>query len=321
MRKNLMIMAVAALAFAGCKSGFKQADGGLLYSFRTDKTGATIKEGDFVSADLILKNEADSVMGSTYDMGRPAPLIYQKPQRKGDITSIFPLLSEGDSVTIKVNIDSMFTKGQPKPPGLKGKYLIYEVKVQKVIAKGGASDPVFQKHISDYFQAQKEAMLKKEPAAMNKYVADKNLKVTKTASGIMYQITKPGSGPNIQVGDTAVLNYTGRLLNGKVFDSSLPEETKKIKGYDPRRKPEPIKVKVGAGNVIKGWDEGLLLLNKGAKATFVIPSELGYGEQGIGNGVIPAYAPLTFDVEILNIIKTDPNAPKATQPMMMPQGR
>ncbi|RFZ91822.1 FKBP-type peptidylprolyl isomerase [Mucilaginibacter conchicola] len=318
MRKNLVIMAVAALAFASCKSGFKQADGGLLYSFRTDKSGATIKEGDFVSADLVLKNEADSVMGSTYDMGRPAPLIYQKPQRKGDITAIFPLLSEGDSVTIKVNIDSMFKKGQPKPPGFKGKYLIYEIKVQKVIAKGNTTDPVFQKHISDYFAALKEAAQKKEPVAINKFIADKKLQMTKTASGIQYQITKPGSGPNIQNGDTAVLNYTGRLLDGKVFDSSNPEDAKKVKGYDPRRKYAPIKVKVGAGQVIQGWEQGLLLLNKGSKAVFVIPSELAYGEQGIGNGVIPAFAPLTFDIEIVNVIKTDPNAPKAPQPTLPP---
>ncbi|MBL4676366.1 MAG: FKBP-type peptidyl-prolyl cis-trans isomerase [Mucilaginibacter sp.] len=318
MRKNLVIMAVAALAFAGCKSGFKQGEGGLLYSFRTDKKGATIKEGDFVSADLVLKNEADSVMGSTYDMGRPAPLIYQKAPRKGDITSIFPLLSEGDSVTVKLNIDSMFKKGQPKPPGMKGKYLIYEIKVQKVIPKGGSTDPVFQTHISDYFKALKEAALKKEPIAINKFIADKKLQVTKTASGIQYQITKPGAGPNIQNGDTAVLNYTGRLLDGKVFDSSNPEDAKKTKGYDARRKYEPIKVKVGEGRVIRGWEEGLLLLNKGAKATLVIPSELGYGEQGIGNGVIPAFAPLTFDVEIVNIIKTDPNAPKAPQPTLPP---
>ncbi|PAW92126.1 hypothetical protein CKK33_00890 [Mucilaginibacter sp. MD40] len=321
MRKNLMIMAVAALGFAGCKSGFKQADGGLLYNIRTDKSGPNIKPGDFASINLILKNEADSVIGSTYDLGRPAPLVYQKSPNKGDITSIFPMLSEGDSATIKVNIDSMFKKGAPKPPGFKGKYIVYEIKVEKVIPRGSTTDPVFQAHISDYFKALKEAAAKKEPAEMQKFVADKKLNVTKTASGLEYQITKPGSGPNIVAGDTAVINYTGRLLNGKVFDSSIKEDAKQAKTYDARREYKPIKVKVGEGSVIRGWDEGLLLLNKGAKATFVIPSELGYGEQGIGNGIIPSFAPLTFDIEIVNIIKTDPNAPKRPQPMMMPQAR
>lgn len=318
MRKNLMIIAVAALGLASCKGGFKQADGGLLYNIRTDKSGPTIKPGDFISLNLILKTEGDSVLGSTYELGRPVPQIMEKTARKGDITSAFLLLSEGDSATVKLNIDSMFKKGAPKPPGIKGKYLIYEVKIEKVIARGNQTDPVFQAHVTDYFKAQGELIKKQEPAKIKKFIEDKKLKTTTTASGLQYQITKPGTGANLANGDTAVIQYVGALLNGKVFDSSIKEQAmKSIKTFDPRRKYEPIKVAVGQGAVIRGWDEGLLLLNKGAKATLVIPSELGWGEQG-ANGVIPAYAPVTFDVEIINIIKPNPNAPKPVQPAMPP---
>ncbi|MFD0794804.1 FKBP-type peptidyl-prolyl cis-trans isomerase [Mucilaginibacter litoreus] len=313
MRKNLMIIAVAALGLASCKGGFKQGEGGLLYNIRTDKSTPNIKIGDFISLNLILKTESDSVIGSTYDMGRPIPQIVEKAPKKGDITSVFPLLSEGDSATIKLNIDSMFKKGAPKPPGIKGKYIIYEVKIEKVIAKGNATDAVFQAHITDYFKAQTDAIKKQEPAKIDKFVADKKLNVTTTKSGLKYQITKPGSGPNLVPGDTAVLNYTGKLLDGKVFDSSFQDEAKKSKAFNPGRKYEPIKIAVAQSPVIQGWTEGLQLLNKGSKATFIIPSALGYGEQGAG-GLIPAFAPLQFDIEILNIIKPNPNAPKTAQP-------
>jgi FKBP-type peptidyl-prolyl cis-trans isomerase FkpA len=315
MRKNLMYIALATLALASCKGGFKQGEGGLLYNIHTDKPGQNIKVGDFVSLNLTLKNEGDSVLGSTYDMGRPVPQLMQKPQQKGDISAGLLLLSEGDSATIKLSIDSMFKKGAPRPPGLKGKYVIYEVKVEKVIAKGALTDPVFQGRISDYFKVQTEAIKKAEPAKIQKFISDKKLKATKTASGLQYEITKPGSGPVPVVGDTAVVNYTGKLLNGKFFDSSLKEEALKAKQQvDPRRQFAPIRIPIGEGKVIKGWDEGLLLMNKGSKATFVIPSELAYGEQGAGGGIIPPYAPIMFEIEMVDIVKPNPNAPKTAAP-------
>lgn len=308
-------MAVAALGLASCKGGFKQADGGLLYNIRVDKSGPNIKVGDFISLNLILKTESDSVIGSTYELGRPIPQLVQKEQRKGDISSAMLLLSEGDSATVKLNIDSMFKKGAPRPPGIKGKYLVYEVKIEKVIPRGNLSDVVFQGRITELFKQQADAIKKQEPAKIKKFVDDNKLKTTTTKSGLQYVITKPGSGPNAQAGDTAVVNYTGKLLSGKLFDSSLKEEALKAKQpIDPRRKFEPIRVAVGAGRVIKGWDEGLMLLNKGAKATLVIPSDLGWGEQGAPPLITP-FSPVTFEVEMVDIIKANPNAPKTVAPV------
>ncbi len=317
-----MIIAAAALGLASCKGGFKQGAGGMLYNIRTDKAGPTIKPGDFISLNLILKTDGDSVLGSTYELGRPVPQIMEKETRKGDVSSSFLLLSEGDSATVKLAIDSMFKKGAPRPPGIKGKYLVYEIKVEKVIPRGNQTDPVFQAHVTDYFKAQSEIIKKKEPAQIKKYVEDKKLQLTTTASGLQYKINTPGSGPNIVNGDTAVINYTGRLLNGKLFDTSIQADAKTDpKIYDPRRKYEPIKLPVGEGRVIAGWEEGLLLLNKGTKATFVIPSSIGYGEQGYPPR-IGSFAPITFEIEVVNIIKPNPNAPKPVQqPAMPPQAR
>ncbi len=103
-----------------------------------------------------------------------------------------------------------------------------------------------------------------------------------------------------------------------MFDSSLKENAAKVSAYtkqpaDPRRVYAPMHLPVGEGRVIRGWDEGLLLLNKGAKATFVIPSDLGWGEQG-APPMIPAFAVTVFTVEVVDIIHPDPNAPKPAAP-------
>jgi peptidylprolyl isomerase len=109
----------------------------------------------------------------------------------------------------------------------------------------------------------------------------------KTKSGLRYQIINEGSGPYPKKGQNISVHYKGSLVNGNVFDSSY-------------KRKEPIEFPVGAGHVIEGWDEGLLLLKEGTKAQFVIPSNLAYGDQEVG-GVIPANSILIFDLELMKI--------------------
>ena len=123
-------------------AGFKKGPNGMLYNIVTDKSGPTIKEGDFIAVNLTAKNDADSVLFSTYDSGSPVPKVVPPSQTKGDIFDGIKMLSEGDSATIKVFVDSVY-KGQQKPQGFKGKYIVYDVKVVKVIPKGTQTDQVF----------------------------------------------------------------------------------------------------------------------------------------------------------------------------------
>ena len=108
-----------------------------------------------------------------------------------------------------------------------------------------------------------------------------------TPSGLTYLITKKGTGPLLKAGDTVSLNYTGTLTNGEKFDSS----------YD---RNQPLSFELGAGRVIKGYDEGLAKLHVGDHAILVIPGKLAYGSRGVPN-VIPPDATLIFVVEILNV--------------------
>ncbi|MDT3404386.1 FKBP-type peptidyl-prolyl cis-trans isomerase [Mucilaginibacter terrae] len=313
MRKSLMLLTAAAIGLASCNSGFKKGEGGLLYTIHEDKDGAPVKEGDFISVNLIAKTDADSVLFNSYDTGKPMPTLMPKPQFKGDIYAGISKLSEGDSATFKINTDSMFKASpNPRPANLKGKYIIYQVKVVKIIPKGKLTDQVFQGRVTDYFKAESAKLKGVEPGKISKYIADNNIKATKTSTGLQYQITKPGTGATIAKGDTAVVNYVGRLTTGKVFDTSIKEVAQKEKTYDAMRPYQPIRIAVGAGAVIPGWDEGLQLLNKGAKATLVIPSSLAYGEQGLGP--VPPFAPIVFEVELVDIVKPKPGA--VTPPTM-----
>jgi FKBP-type peptidyl-prolyl cis-trans isomerase len=110
---------------------------------------------------------------------------------------------------------------------------------------------------------------------------------TTTASGLTYIITEHGSGEQAMAGKTVTVHYTGLLTSGAKFDSSLD-------------RGEPISFPLGAGRVIKGWDEGIAKLRVGDKAMLIIPPALGYGARGAGND-IPPNATLIFIVELVGV--------------------
>ncbi len=108
-----------------------------------------------------------------------------------------------------------------------------------------------------------------------------------TSSGLYYKITKTTDGVAPKAGEEVSVHYAGKLIDGTEFDSSF-------------KRNQPIDIPIGRGQVIKGWDEGILLLKEGETATFLIPAELGYGAAGAG-GIIPPNAWLIFDVELVKV--------------------
>jgi peptidylprolyl isomerase len=115
--------------------------------------------------------------------------------------------------------------------------------------------------------------------------------MTTTASGLQFTDTVAGNGETPKTGQTCVMHYTGWLyengVKGKKFDSSVD-------------RGQPFPFKIGVGQVIKGWDEGVSTMKVGGKRTLIIPPQLGYGARGAG-GAIPPNATLMFDVELIGL--------------------
>ena len=322
MKKSLVILFAASIALAACNKEQK-GKGGLLYTVHNDGGKEKIKEGDFIKIDFIQRNDKDSILDATYDHEQPRIFPVGKKLYSGDMNDVLTLFGEGDSVTFRLNIDTMvFYNKQPRPEQFKDqKYLNYTIKIQKVIGKKPKeADSVFQKRANEFFTADYKASMDKkkngETAKMKKYVEDNNLKVTTTPSGLMYVITEPGKGAKPVMGDTAIVDYTGQLTTKKVsgklnvFDTSVEKIAKEHMTPNPMKQFVPTPIPLSEG-IAKGFVEALQLIGKGGKITVIMPSKLGYGEQG--GGPIGPYSPLVFDIEIKDIKKptTPPAGPVA----------
>lgn len=133
-------------------------------------------------------------------------------------------------------------------------------------------------------KAEREAAAKKKQEEL---MGNLSQGFEETASGLKYKIEQKGDGVQAQKGKTVSVHYKGMLPDGSVFDSSYTRN-------------QPIDFKLGKGQVIQGWDEGIQLLSVGDQARFVIPSHLAYGSRGAG-GAIPPNATLIFDVELVAV--------------------
>jgi FKBP-type peptidyl-prolyl cis-trans isomerase FkpA len=253
----------------------------------------TSKVGKVIMLHQIVKNDKDSVLYTSYKSKFPVMDMLRPSTYKGSMEQAMLMLNPGDSAVFRIDADTLFAKSfnSPLPPFLKkGSKVTYFVKVDKIITREEAM--VEQQKLQE--EMQKEMMAHSEKQAsvddenIQKYLKENNLTAQKTESGLYYIITQKGSGPTPKAGQIVAVQYRGTTLDGKEFDSSA------------KHGGTPFEFQVGQGQVIRGWDEGLMLLNKGSKAILLIPSVLAYGQQGAGAD-IPADASLRFDIEVVDI--------------------
>ncbi len=260
---------------------FKKLPSSLEYKFVTrNENGQAVGIGDDVDFHIITRI-ADSIVFDSKKLNNDKALTtpVNEPQFNGDLMEGLALMKKGDVAIFRTSVDSAIRNESQRPPFVKsGDWMSFEVELVDV--KNAAQK-----------KAEEEAASKEEEAAIKKYIKENKLdkKVFKTESGLYYVITKKGTGENAQVGQTVSMNYTGYLLNGEVFDSNVDSAFGHVQPFD---------FPLGQGRVIKGWDEGIALLNTGAQAKLIIPSRLGYGMRS-PSPKIPANSVLIFDVEML----------------------
>jgi FKBP-type peptidyl-prolyl cis-trans isomerase len=260
--------------------------------------------GDLLLYNLEILTQSDSVIYSTLTQPFPGYLMANdtiKPQNGMD--EIFLSLRKGDSITFEAAAKIVFSGNQPAPikedDKIKVRLGAFEVKTEAEM-QAFYEEAMMKEQEKSAERA--KALLVEEAKTIDAYLAKNKLNGQKTASGLVYVIEREGTGDSTTVGSTLYVNYAGYLLDGPLFDTSYPELAKANNMFSEGRPYEPLPVNVGVGQVIPGWDEGLMLLKKGSKAKFIIPSPLGYGEGGAG-AMIPANSILVFDVEVTDIKK------------------
>ena len=286
--KIALSLALITVSLFSCKPKFTKLKSGLEYMIVKDEKGSkSVTEGCIVSMNFTMKIK-DSVIQDSYKMnaGQPVKAMVQKPTVNGDPMEAFMFLSVGDSAVIRCLVDSIF-KDQMPPFAKSGDLVTFYVKIISI-----TSQEEYQK---EQESAGKEQMTI-DDKLIQEYLKKNNINAQKTASGLYYVITQPGTGANPSKGQEVSMNYTGTLLDGTKFDSNEDPKFSHV---------ETFKFKLGTGQVIKGWDEGIALLNKGAKATLIVPSPMAYGKQEMpGNPNnpkgIPANSVLIFNVQMLD---------------------
>lgn len=286
--------------------GYTRAENGLHYKFFNHaEGGATPKIGDFLLLNYQFKLQSkDSVLmdskSNSSDGSGYAEINLQRSTFSGSLEDGIMMLSKGDSASFIISADSFFLKtmGMNELPKFvnKGDFLQANMKVGEIMSKEMV-DGRRQKQMEER-QVKMQEMAAKEQPALDQYLADNKITTKANESGLIVIMQKKGSGASPKKGDMVEVNYVGMLLDGTVFDTSIESVAKEKNTFNPQRPYEPIKFPLGQGQVIPGWDEGLALLNKGAKAKFIIPSKIGYGENAAGP--IPPFSTLVFEVELVN---------------------
>lgn len=288
-KNNLLLVASLGLLVASCgSSGPRKTPGGIDYTVDEKGKGEKLKEGDTVLMHFSTYLNDSLLMDSRKERaGTPITIVITKSKDKLDLMDGFVELSEGDSATFILPVDSL-----PQMP---------------MFAKKGDKMRIAFRVDTKYSKAKQNA---KEEKEIKEYIDKNKLTTTKSTSGVYIAVTKEGTGDQPKTGDIVSVNYTGKLLDGTVFDSNQDTTLR------PGMPLQPLTFPVGQGRVIPGWDEGIAQLKKGSQATLVIPSSLAYGVDG-SPPMIQPNSVLVFTVELLDI-KPGEVAPPPPPPVAPP---
>jgi FKBP-type peptidyl-prolyl cis-trans isomerase FkpA len=292
MLRILSFVIVMAVFFAACSSdgtsNTVKTPSGFPYEHSLQNEGPKPAAGEYAYFHVSMSN-GDSTTFDSHDQPDIPRIVMPDltdPQnnKPSPIVEAISVMSVGDKLTLYYPLDSL--KGNP-PPGYEGaENIIYNIELTDI-----QTAEEFQEEQNKMMAAAQVRFKEVEVMAaeyLNQYKAGElDDQVQTTDSGLKYIIHEEGEGSSPQQGQTVFANYYGMLVeDGSMFDNSF------ARGRE-------FSFPVGQGRVIRGWDEGFQLLKKGAKATLIIPSDLGYGEAG-SPPKIPGNAELAFYVELVN---------------------
>jgi len=288
MNKNIFILlSVFVIIAGGCDKfnkypGFKKAGKNIYYQLQVmgeDTTRA--KPGDYITVDLgyYTMNDSQFFTGS-------GKFQVSKPAFSGSIDECFGMLAEGESAKFIIPADSFF-------------YRTLQSRLPQFILPGSMvkiTVNMLDIQTEEEYLQEKEAFLSwiadfgdYEKILLEQYIVNEKLNIDSLPSGIYYLSLTPGKGKKIEEGDTVTVNYEGRFLNGRFFDSTV-------------KRNQPFQFVYGTEwQVIRGLEEAIGMMSEGEKALIILPSEMAFGNTGSSNNFIPPFTSLIFEVEILKV--------------------
>ncbi len=284
--ENMMVDADVAYAeyLAANNITTEPLESGLIFIEEKKGRGPHPKAEDMVSVNLTVNLLDGTRVFSTEDRGEPFEYQYGQNLDTKGLEEGVGMLRKGGKARLIVPHQIAYgaeARGQMVPPF---STILYDVELVSMRSKEAYDKEMKAKQAEQ--QAVENQRKNSEKAQRDAYLRENNITVEPTASGLYYIETEKGTGPQAMPGNTVYVHYTGKLLDGTVFDSSVD-------------RGEPFSFRLGVGQVIKGWDEAIAMMNKGGKATLIIPSEIAYGTRDSGS--IPPYSTLVFDVELVDV--------------------
>jgi FKBP-type peptidyl-prolyl cis-trans isomerase len=296
--KQMLAVAALAVIMASCNTNYEKTQSGLTYKIIKGKGNQKLKAGDIAKIYATIKiSPRDTVLFTTASHLPEYVPVDTSSRMSHDYNEVLKFCNVGDSLVVVSQVDTLVKRNMAQYNNMlkRGDQIMTSMRILKTFANR-----------EDQAKDQQQELDKeraREVADIEAYLKKKGIKAQKTQNGVYVEQVTAGSGEKPVNGKQVTVNYRGSLLeNGKVFDSNMDSSFHHM---------QPFSFVLGANQTIRGWEEGLLALGKGAKGNLYIPSLLGYGPPG-APPAIPGYAPLKFEVEVLNIS----DAPPMRQPQM-----
>ncbi len=284
-KMKLLFLGIVFLMFS-CQSSdnknFNTSETGLNYLIHVENpTEDKPLQNDIVHVNMQYAVN-DSIIFSSAKLNREMKFPLMKPVFEGDFYEGIAMMHKGDSASFLMPAERVFLD-------------IFKVKELPDFAK---SDDLMRFDIKlidfmspEEFEAEQQSNRKEKiieaENKLNDFLKKENIDVSPTETGLYFVELEKGKGNRPQKGQRVRVHYAGRLTDGLPFDDSY-------------KRGEPYEFELGAGMVIKGWDEGIGMMNEGGRALLVIPYYLAYGEREMGK--IPAFSPLVFEVELVEVL-------------------
>jgi FKBP-type peptidyl-prolyl cis-trans isomerase len=306
--RKFSFLCLGVIFLVSCKQDFQKGPKGLEYKIISNGNGTSMKYGDFMQmqiAQYINNGKTDSLMSDTRTSSGAVVQPLDSMSIPPDYYKIISKMKKGDSLVLRMLADSLIAQNPGgMPPFIKkGYYLLTTVKLLNVFKNEADADKARKAEM--IIQRAKDSvanieLLKQDDKAIQDYLKKNKITAKRAPLGTYVQILQLGTGAQLDTSVVVKVNYTGRTMDGKVFDSNTDPSKSHVEPFLVNLTDDKS---LGSG-VINGWYDGLKMLSKGAKAKFFIPSTLAYGKQGAGADIKPNSI-LMFDIDVVDVLSKE----------------